>query len=158
MTLPLYPIESVVPQRPPMILIDEIVARAGRRASSFCVTIRPTVLFFQPGRGVPSHVALEWMAQACAAFAGCEAIDERQRGQDRLSARNARFLRRQSPGSRRASVCTSSALEYRDNEAANFACEVAGSPEGVSLARASLNVYQPHDAFALIGSQAAPPS
>src|SRR5262245_54266128 len=74
MTLALYPIETVVPQRPPMILIDEIVTReAGRIVVE--VTIRNTGLFFQPGRGVPSHVALEWMAQACAAFAGCEAID-----------------------------------------------------------------------------------
>ena len=40
------------------------------------VTIRPDGLFFQPGRGVPSHVALEWMAQACAAFGGSEALDE----------------------------------------------------------------------------------
>ena len=45
MTLPFYPIESVVPQRPPMILIDEIVARQAD-GIVVCVTIRPTGLFF----------------------------------------------------------------------------------------------------------------
>jgi predicted hotdog family 3-hydroxylacyl-ACP dehydratase len=156
-TLPLHPIESVVPQRPPMILIDEIVARGADRIVVL-VTIRPTGLFFQPDRGVPSHVALEWMAQACAAFAGCEALDAG--GAVRigflLGTRDFQAVRAWFAEGERLYV--RALLEYRDNELANFACEVADSPDGPSLARASLNVYHPHDAAALIGSQAAPPS
>ena len=157
MTLPLYPIESVVPQCPPMILIDEIVAREPERIVVL-VTIRPTGLFFQPGRGVPSHVALEWMAQACAAFAGCEALDGGSAvkigfllGTRDFSAARIWFAEGEC-------LYVRARLEYRDDQVANFACEVADSLEGPSLARAGLNVYLPHDAFALIGSQAAPSS
>lgn len=157
MTLPLYPVESVVPQRPPMILIDEIV---DRQADSIVtsVTIPPDGLFFQPGRGMPSHVALEWMAQACAAFAGSEARDsgEAVKIGFLLGTRDFRATRTWFAEGERLYV--RARLEYRDDEAANFACEVAGSLEGASLARASLNVYHPHDASALIDSQATPPS
>ena len=66
MTLTLHPVESIVPQRPPMVLIDEVVARQADEIT-VGVTVRPTGLFFQAERGMPSHVALEWMAQACAA-------------------------------------------------------------------------------------------
>ena len=157
MTLPLYPVESVVPQRPPMILIDEIVARQAGSIVAL-VTIRPDGLFFQPGRGVPAHVALEWMAQACAAFGGSEALDEG--GAVRigflLGTRDFRATRNWFAEGERLYV--RAVLEYRDGELANFACEVADSLEGPSLARASLNVYHPHDASALIGSLTARPT
>jgi predicted hotdog family 3-hydroxylacyl-ACP dehydratase len=153
-TLPLYPIESVVPQRPPMVLIDEIVARAAGRIV-VVVTIRPTGLFFQPGRGMPSHVALEWMAQSCAAFAGCEAIDDG--GAVRigflLGTRN--FCATRAWFAEGERLYIQALLEYRDDEMANFACAVTGSLDGPSLATASLNVYQPLDVSALIGGQAA---
>jgi predicted hotdog family 3-hydroxylacyl-ACP dehydratase len=153
-TLPLHPVESVVPQRPPMILIDEIVAR---EASGIVVlvSILRTGLFFHPDRGVPSHIALEWMAQACAAFAGCEALDAGKavRIGFLLGTRDFQAARAWFAEGERLYV--RALLEYRDNELANFACEVADSLDGPSLARASLNVYQPHDASALIGGHAA---
>ncbi len=157
MTLPLYPVESVVPHRPPMILIDEIVARQAGSIVAL-VTIRPDGLFFQPDRGVPSHIALEWMAQACAAFGGSEALDDGGAVKIGflLGTRDFRATRTWFAEGERLYV--RALLEYRDDELANFACEVAASLEGLSLARASLNVYHPHDASALIGSLAAPPT
>jgi predicted hotdog family 3-hydroxylacyl-ACP dehydratase len=156
-TFPLYLVESVVPQRPPMILIDEIVAREAE-SIVVVVAIRTTDLFFQPDRGVPSHVALEWMAQACAAFAGCEALDAGRavRIGFLLGTRDFQAARAWFAEGERLYV--RALLEYRDNELANFACEVADSADGPSLARASLNVYQPDDASALVGSHAASPS
>jgi predicted hotdog family 3-hydroxylacyl-ACP dehydratase len=149
-TLPLYPIETVVPQRPPMILIDEIVAReAGRIVVE--VTIRSTDLFFQPGRGVPSHVALEWMAQACAAFAGCEAIDDGGAPRIGFLLGTRDFWAPRAWFAEGERLYIGALLEYRDDELANFACEVTKSSNGQLLARASLNVYQPHDASAVIG-------
>jgi predicted hotdog family 3-hydroxylacyl-ACP dehydratase len=153
MTLPLYPVERVVPQRRPMILIDEMVSRRSDLIVA-TVTIRATDLFFQPGRGTPSHVAIEWMAQTCAAFAGSEAIDEG--GAVRigflLGTRDFRAARGWFAEGTRLFV--RARLEYHDNEIANFVCEVAESPEGPALATASLNVFHPHDAQALIDSQA----
>jgi predicted hotdog family 3-hydroxylacyl-ACP dehydratase len=156
-TLPLYPVESVVPQRPPMILIDEIVARAAGRIV-VVVTIRPTGLFFQPGRGMPSHVALEWMAQSCAAFAGCESIDDGGAVRIGFLLGTRDFYATRAWFAEGERLYIQALLEYRDDAMANFTCAVTGSLEGPPLARASLNVYHPHDAAALIGGQAAPPT
>ena len=74
-TLALHPVESIVPQRPPMVLIDEVVARQADEITVQCDG--PADWPVLPSRvgACRSHVALEWMAQACAAFAGSEAID-----------------------------------------------------------------------------------
>ena len=157
MTLPIYPVESVVPQRPPMILIDEIVARQAESIVAL-VTIQPDGLFFQPGRGVPSHVALEWMAQACAAFGGSQALDEGGAVKIGFLLGTRDFRASRSWFAEGERLYVRALLEYRDGELANFACEVADSLEGPSLARASLNVYHPRDAAALIGSLTAPPT
>jgi hypothetical protein len=45
-------------------------------------------------------------------------------------------------------------LEYREEEMANFDCAITDSSGTHSLAKASLNVYQPQDAYKLIGSPA----
>ena len=153
MTLALHPVESIVPQRPPMVLIDEVVARQAD-AITVGVTVRPTGLFFQADRGMPSHVALEWMAQACAAFAGSEAIDG-----DRpvkvgffLGTRDFHANRGWFAAGERLYV--RARLAYRDDEMANFDCEVTDPSGTRSLAKASLNVYQPHDVTKLISSPA----
>jgi predicted hotdog family 3-hydroxylacyl-ACP dehydratase len=138
-----------------MILIDEVVARQTDEIV-VSVTIRPKCLFFQADRGMPSHVALEWMAQACAAFAGSEAIDEGRPVKVGffLGTRDFRADRRWFAAGERLYV--RARLAYRDDEMANFNCEVMGSSETPPLAKASLNVYQPHDLSKLIGSRATP--
>lgn len=157
MTLRLYPVESVLPQRPPMVLIDEIVSRDtdGLMAR---VTIRPDGLFFRPGRGVACHVALEWMAQACGAFAGSEALDSAGAVKVGFLLGTRDFRAERAWFAEGEHLYVRIHLEYRDAELANFACEVSDSPDGAALAKASLNVFHPHDAAALIGSQATQPS
>ena len=157
MTVPLYPIDSVIPQRPPMALIDEIVAREADSIIAL-VTIRSSGLFFQLGHGIPSHVGLEWMAQACAAFAGAKALDEAGTVKVGflLGTRNFQANRYWFTEGERLYV--RARLEYRDDELANFACEIADSIDGPAIAKASLNVFHPNDALALIRSQASPPS
>jgi predicted hotdog family 3-hydroxylacyl-ACP dehydratase len=154
MTLPLYPAQRVVPQRRPMILIDEIVARRPHLIVS-TVTIRATDLFFQPARGTPSHVAIEWMAQTCAAFAGSEAIDKGGSIKIGFLLGTRDFRATQGWFSEGTHLFIRAHLEYHDNEIANFACEVAESIEGPALVKASLNVFHPDDARALINSQGA---
>ena len=152
-TLALHPVETIVPQRPPMMLIDEVVARQADEIT-VGVTVRPTGLFFQADRGMPSHVALEWMAQACAAFAGSEAVDG-----DRpvkvgffLGTRDFHANRGWFAAGERLYV--RARLAYRDDEMANFDCEVTDPSGTRSLAKASLNVFQPHDVTKLISSPA----
>lgn len=154
MTLPLYPAGDVVPQMPPMRLIDAIVARQPEGITC-AVTVRADGLFFQPGRGIPAHIALEWMAQTCAAFAGCEALDgygavrigfllgtRDFRASQRWFAEHERFL-------------VQAHLEYRDDEFASFACTLVSAAGGAVLAQAGLNVFHPRDAAAVIASQSA---
>ena len=155
MTLPLYPVDRVVPHRPPMILIDEVVSRQAEHIVA-AVTIRATDLFFQPGRGTPSRVAIEWMAQTCAAFAGSEAIDEGGAVRIGFLLGTRDFRCTQGWFTEGTRLFVRAHLEYHDNEIANFACEVAGPAEGPALATASLNVFHPQDAGSLIDSQAGP--
>lgn len=157
MTLPLYPMESVIPQRPPMILIDEIVAREADRIIVL-VTIRSSGLFFREGHGVPSHVGLEWMAQACAAFAGAKALDEAGAVKVGFLLGTRDFQANRYWFTEGERLYVRARLEYRDDELANFACEIAGSIDGPAIAKASLNVFHPNDASALIRGQAGPPS
>jgi predicted hotdog family 3-hydroxylacyl-ACP dehydratase len=153
MTLALYPVESVVPQRPPMILIDDVIARQADEIT-VDVTIRPTRLFFQLDRGMPSHVALEWMAQACAAFAGSEARDQGHPVRLGFLLGTRDFHANRSWFAEGEHLYVRARLAYRDEEMANFDCEVTDSSGAQSLAKASLNVYQPRDVSTLFGSSA----
>lgn len=153
MTLPIYPVELVVPHRRPMIWIDEIVARRSDGIVA-TATVRATDLLFQAGKGTPSHVAIEWMAQTCAAFAGSKALDEKTAVGIGflLGTRDFRATRNWlTEGTR---FCVTAQLEYLDAEMANFACEVAEALEGSVVATASLNVFHPKDVLALINTQA----
>ncbi|HEX3972852.1 MAG TPA: hypothetical protein VHX19_16105 [Stellaceae bacterium] len=68
-----YAITELLPHRPPMILLDRVedFDAASLTAS---VTITPSSMFFAGGR-VPSHIALEYMAQACGAHVGIIALE-----------------------------------------------------------------------------------
>jgi predicted hotdog family 3-hydroxylacyl-ACP dehydratase len=61
-------LETLLPHRPPMILLDRMVETT--ELGSTCeVTIRPQTLFLESA-GVPAFVGLEYMAQAVAAYGG----------------------------------------------------------------------------------------
>lgn len=55
-----------------MLLIDRILG-FGEGELSAAVDIRPGIPFFEPGRGVPAWIGLEYMAQTIAALAGVHA-------------------------------------------------------------------------------------
>lgn len=72
------PIEEVVPHKPPMVLLDRIVAY-GKDSVTCEVDIHEGVPFFEKAGdqvGVPAVVGLEYMAQCIAAFAGMGARTE----------------------------------------------------------------------------------
>jgi predicted hotdog family 3-hydroxylacyl-ACP dehydratase len=64
-------LHELVPHRPPMLLLDEVVAFDGERATCAVVVRRDCP--FADGARVPSWVALEYCAQCVAAFAGLRA-------------------------------------------------------------------------------------
>jgi predicted hotdog family 3-hydroxylacyl-ACP dehydratase len=65
------PLAELVPHRPPMILLDELLEWAPGRARC-AVRLHPGSPFMEGGR-VRAVVALEYMAQAAAVCAGMEA-------------------------------------------------------------------------------------
>ena len=71
-----WTLEELLPHRPPMLLIDA-VEEFDPEAKSLTarVTVAPGQIFFVAGPdgagGVPNWVAIEYMAQTCAALAGC---------------------------------------------------------------------------------------
>lgn len=84
----LPPVASLVPHRPPMVLLDEV--RAWDGATARCrLTVRPDAPFAVEGR-VPAAVALEYMAQCAAVHGGLGARDrgEPARGGYLLGARS----------------------------------------------------------------------
>jgi predicted hotdog family 3-hydroxylacyl-ACP dehydratase len=65
------PVAQLVPQRPPMLLLDAVLA-AGGGSITCAAEVRPDNLFLRDGRA-PAATVLEYMAQAIAAERGLEA-------------------------------------------------------------------------------------
>ncbi len=144
-----YPVERLLPHARPMILIDEILGHEHGRVSA-AVAVRPGVPFFEEGRGVAAHIAIEWMAQACAALIGIEtrAAGEEVRLGLLLGTRNFKAAVPWFGEGERLIVTAS--LVYRDAQMGVFDCAVARDPGEEKLALAQLTTYQPEDVAALI--------
>jgi predicted hotdog family 3-hydroxylacyl-ACP dehydratase len=146
----LYDIEQVVPHRGAMRLIDRLL-----EWSDCCVAVEVTVPvdgpFHQSG-GVPTWVGIEYMAQAIAAWAGCQA--RAAGGEPKIG-----FLL----GSRRYQVCLDrfaigSVLRieaqcelFGDNGLGMFDCRILEG--GQVLASARVSVYQPDDTLAYLAGR-----
>lgn len=130
-----------LPHREPMLLLSSILAHDERRL--VCeVNIGHDTLFLEP-EGVPTFVGLEYMAQACGAYAGAigRASGEPVRigyllGTRDFTAKVAYFRRGQ-----RLTV-TATRL-YSDEGMASFDCRIEIAGECVVTAR--LAVFQPSE-------------
>jgi predicted hotdog family 3-hydroxylacyl-ACP dehydratase len=127
--------------RAPMLLLDKVV---GYDDTSLVagVTITPSSLFSGP-QGVPGHVAIEYMAQACGAYAGAIALD------GGLPVKIGFLL-----GTRKCRVMVpwfrigdrlliSASLVFHDEQMAVLDCKI--EIDGQLAAEAQLKVYQPDD-------------
>jgi predicted hotdog family 3-hydroxylacyl-ACP dehydratase len=135
-----------------MILLDEVTA-IGQGTLSAALTIRPGVPFFEAGRGVAAHVAIEWMAQACGAYVGVAALEAAQPirlglllGTRDFHATVPWFLE----GER---VNVTVTLAYMDAEMGAFDCIVTRAQSGDEVAKARLTLYRPDDAGTLLAAQ-----
>ena len=138
-----YSIEQALPHAAPMILLDEIVDFEEDRIETALV-IRSAAPFFRP-EGMPSHVVLEYMAQACAAMVGIEALMAGQQPQLGLllGTRNFHAARQWIKEGERLVVFAS--VEYRDGEIGVFDCEVLCGNE--KIATAQVTVFQVSDSW-----------
>jgi predicted hotdog family 3-hydroxylacyl-ACP dehydratase len=145
-----YSPQDLLPHAPPMVLLDRVVDWTETTVTA-ALTIRPETPFFEPRRGVPSHVGIEWMAQACGLFAGLEAKSTGQPvrlgfllGTRRYRAERFWFIEGEQP-------VISARLSFRERGMAVFDCHIA--VVGVDAASAQLTLFQPEDDMSFLSDQ-----
>jgi predicted hotdog family 3-hydroxylacyl-ACP dehydratase len=134
-----HAITELLPHRPPMVLLDKILAY-DERSLTATLTVRATTAFLEPD-GVPVHIGLEYMAQACGAFAGVWA---RERGEAIKVGfiLGTRQYRAHVPGFRRGErLAISVSVLYQDEQMGAFDCRI--EVMGVLAAEAQVSVYKP---------------
>ncbi|HEX7969800.1 MAG TPA: hypothetical protein VF502_16370 [Stellaceae bacterium] len=145
-----YAAAELLPHRPPMVLLDEILGY-DETSLMAAVTVSEASLFLEPD-GVPVHVGLEYMAQACGAFAGALARD--RGGAVRIGfVLGTRRYRAHAPCFRRGErLIVSVSVLYQDEQMGAFDCRI--EVDGKLAAEAQLNVYQPDPTELSIGMSA----
>jgi predicted hotdog family 3-hydroxylacyl-ACP dehydratase len=150
MDLAIYPIEDLLPHARPMILLDRVAARLGDGIVTELV-VRPGLPFYQEGRGIPAHVALEWMAQSAGAHVGAMARDTGQSVRIGFLLGTRDFISLSDWFTANQTLQITARLIFNEGETAVFDCHVSQSGEVVS--KAQLTVYQPLDMAAMLASQ-----
>lgn len=137
----IYTPHNTLPHGPGMNLLDEVVAHDTDSATC-ALTIHTASRFFEPGRGVPGWVGIEYMAQCVGVWVGIQRL---QAGKPiaiglLLGTRSYECSRDHFPEGQRLLV--RSELLVRDGEGVGvFACEL-GDGETV-WARADVKAFQP---------------
>ena len=138
-----YTIDSVMIHRPPMLLLDEVIEYNDNEIVAGA-TIRHDSTFITP-HGVPGHAAIEYMAQACGAYAGVIALE------GGLPVRmgfliGTRLCKVRVPWFRLGDkLSISAAIVLHDEQLAAFDCRI--EIDGRVVADAQLKVYQPDGDF-----------
>ena len=145
-----HPVIDLLPHKPPMVLLDAVLGWDKDRVEAE-VVIRPNSPFFRPDKGVPAHVGIEYMAQACGAFAGLEAKEagEATRIGFLLGTRQYRANTDWFTAGMRLTVTVVEV--FRDGSMGVFNCSIRDADR--ELASAQLNVYQPEDATTVLNRQ-----
>lgn len=140
MTAAFPPVLDLLPHGPELMLLDRVLAKDAD-AVVVAVAIGADSLFAVAGHGVPAHVGLEYMAQACGVLAGLEAQSrgETVRVGFLLGTRRYRAARPWFTIGERLEV--TARLVLRDGPMAVFDCRIEAA--GAELATAQLTVYQP---------------
>jgi predicted hotdog family 3-hydroxylacyl-ACP dehydratase len=140
---------DLLPHAGTAILLDEVVASTDTGLSAG-VTIHPGSAFHQDN-GVPVHVGIEYMAQACGAFSGVRALrtGEAPRMGFLLGTRRYLATRAWFTDSERLVVAVD--LVYSDDEVGVFDCLIRSENELV--AKAQLIVAEPRNVTTLLGRQ-----
>jgi predicted hotdog family 3-hydroxylacyl-ACP dehydratase len=135
----IHSIEALLPHRRPMILLDEVIDCDATRLIA-AVTIRPASLFLEV-EGIPGHIGVEYMAQACGAFAGAEALRSGQAVRIGFLLGTRRYIM-PVPWFRLGDrLIVTVSLGYRDQSMATFDGRI--DVAGILAAEGRLTVYQP---------------
>jgi len=133
-------ISELVPHRPPMLLIDRLIADAAEFVHVEA-TIKPGALFLA-AQGMPAWVGIELMAQTVAAWAGLRSVRNKQPVKLGFLLGTRRYECTQSffPIGARLEIEARQEL-VGENGLVVFACKLF--LEGELVASAQLNAFQP---------------
>ena len=151
-----WPLDDLLPHRAPMVFLDGVESfDFAARSLTATVLITPDHVLYSPTLGgVPNWAAIEFMAQAAAALAGCfdKECDPTQPARPGLLLGTRRLdLRIESFAAGRTYRVTATNT-FWDNETAAFACTVVDDA-GTIVAEAALNAFRPPDFGTFIKEQ-----
>lgn len=149
MTQRQWPVADLLPHAGAAVLLDEVIDCTDTGLSA-CVTIGPDAAFYQDG-GVPAHVGIEYMAQACGAFSGARALRSGEAPRIGFLLGTRRYLATRAWFPDGARLVVTVDLVYRDDEVGVFDCRIGSG--GEVLATARLTVAEPKNVTVLPGSQ-----
>ena len=145
-----YPVSSLVPHSPPMILIDSILDYSDTHLLA-AVDIREQSMFYDAALGgVPAWVGVEYMAQSISAWAGVQA---KQQGQPiklglLLGSRRLKLSEKVLAAGQRYLVRVEQ-LFRDDSGLASFDCRIAQAD--TTCAEARVNVFEVNNILQISG-------
>lgn len=139
---------ELTPHAPPMLLIDEVLSCTDMRVHARA-RVRGDGLFFQKGRGLPSYVGFEIMAQAIAAYDGWvrRAKGEKPTLGFLLGCRRYQTSVDWFAEGETLEIVASSLIH--EGEMRSFDCKLL-TVGGVEVASGTLNVFRPDDPEAFL--------
>jgi len=132
-------VANLLPHAPPMILLDDIIAHEENFVHTR-VRIREGLPFFKNG-GVPSYIALEYMAQTIGVWKGFLSQEHNQKPQIGFLIGSRQLILNTPFFKEGAILDVYGEPKYNDGEMASFECWVES--QGQRFAQATLNVFQP---------------
>jgi len=147
--MPVDDIDSVLPHRDGMRLIDRVV-RWDDESIDVEVDVPAHGMFVDP-EGVPAWVGVEYMAQAIAAWAGCRARAAGRPPSIGFLLGTRRYVASQPWFPSGTTVTVHARCELiGDNGLGMFACRIVA--QGEDIATANVSVFEPVDAMAYLES------
>lgn len=142
------PVGELVKHKNELLLLDRVVAAEGDTVRSE-TTIRANNVFCVPGRGVPSYVGFELMAQTISAADG---LDRRGRGEEPVMGflLGCRKYTASRPFFANGETVTTEAKALIG--LSSYDCKIF-DVQGEVLASASINVFRPEDPEAFLQAQ-----
>ncbi|MBT3536695.1 MAG: hypothetical protein HN478_22635 [Rhodospirillaceae bacterium] len=136
-----WPLVEVLPIGEPMILLSGLDTWSEEAVSVF-VEIDDDSLFLEE-EGVPMQIGIEYMAQACAAYAGCKARSTGGRPGVGFLLGTRNFQSTRAFFRRGARLHVIASVEYQDDAMSMFTCKIDIAGDTVATAR--ISAYQPSD-------------
>jgi predicted hotdog family 3-hydroxylacyl-ACP dehydratase len=143
-------VTDLLPHAGPAVLLDEVIACTDTGLSA-CVTIGSDSAFYQHN-GVPAHVGIEYMAQACGAFSGARAIRAGEAPRVGFILGTRRYLATRAWFADGERLMVTVDLIYRDEEVGVFDCLIS-TADGDEVAKAQLIVAEPKNVAELLSRQ-----